>query len=124
MSVSAYGPSINFYDAAGKRDRHRQYNAGGIARRERNGHRREAPAVIDRDCSIRLESCSGERRSSDLPCQMAVLDPMGLIGGSAEASAAIGFVIRIVPFEPDDAAVAFERENVSGDAIQKPAVVS
>jgi hypothetical protein len=59
-----------------------------------------------------------------LPRQMTVLDSMRLDGGGAESGAAIGFVVGVIPFKPDDAAVAFEGQYVCGDAIQKPAVMA
>src|SRR5205823_12754195 len=57
-------------------------------------------------------------------CQMAILDAMRLVGCRAEPRLSISFVIRIIPLEPDHAAVAFKREDVCGDAIQKPTVVA
>ena len=49
---------------------------------------------------------------------------MRLVGGGAEALVPVGFVLGIVPFEPDDLAVAFEREDVRGDAVEEPTVVA
>src|SRR5215216_5729465 len=42
----------------------------------------------------------------------------------AEAAMPVRLVILVVALEPDDAAVAFEREDVRGDAIEEPAVVA
>src|SRR5687767_6721550 len=61
---------------------------------------------------------------SALPRELAVLDAMWSVRFGAEAPAAIRFVVLIVPLEPDDTAVAFEREDVRGDAIQEPAIVA
>src|SRR5262245_45938797 len=36
----------------------------------------------------------------------------------------IRFVVLIIPLEPDDTAVAFERQHVRRDAIEKPPVVA
>src|SRR5260370_12939000 len=55
---------------------------------------------------------------------MAILDPMRLISGSTEPRMAIGFVLGIIAVEPHNAAVAFERENVSSYAIQEPSIVA
>ena len=56
--------------------------------------------------------------------ELAVLDPVGLVGIGAEPPAAVGFVILVVALEPDDLAVALEGEDVGGDAIQEPPVVA
>src|SRR5882724_6829037 len=48
---------------------------------------------------------------SALTRQFAVLDPVRLIGGGAEAALAVGLVVLIVPFEPDHLAVALEGEH-------------
>src|SRR6476661_7921719 len=49
---------------------------------------------------------------------------MRLIGVGAETTMPVGFVVLVVAFEPHDLAVAFEREHVRGDAIEKPAIVA
>src|SRR5215472_9030643 len=46
-----------------------------------------------------------------------------MIGFGAEALPAIGLVIGVIAFEPDHLTVALEGEDVSGDAVEKPAVV-
>ena len=43
--------------------------------------------------------------------------------GHAQSLFAIGFIFGIISFKPEDFAVAFEREDVRGNAIQKPAIV-
>src|SRR3569623_1574213 len=52
-----------------------------------------------------------------------ILDAVRLIGVGAEAAVADGLVIGVVAFEPYYAAVALEGEDVSGDAVEEPAVV-
>ena len=49
---------------------------------------------------------------------------MRLFGFFAQPFLAVCFVIAVVPLEPDDFAVALERQDVRGDAIEKPAVVA
>ena len=48
---------------------------------------------------------------------------MRLVGLGTEAPAAVGIVVGVVAFEPGDLAIALEGEDVSGDAVEKPAVV-
>src|SRR2546430_8249945 len=55
---------------------------------------------------------------------MAILDAVRLIGCCAKSSLSVSLIIRIIPLEPDNAAVAFKREYVRSDAIQKPTVVT
>src|SRR5687768_16626583 len=55
--------------------------------------------------------------------KLAVLDAVGDFGCGTEARFAIGFVVGIVAFKPRYFAVAFEREHVRRDAVQKPAIV-
>src|SRR5665213_1138589 len=49
---------------------------------------------------------------------------MGLVSVRAETLMAIGFVVREVSFEPADDRVVLEREDVRGDPIQEPAIVT
>ena len=49
---------------------------------------------------------------------------MRLIGGGAEPAPAVGLVVGVVALEPDHLAVAFEGEDVRGDAVEEPAVVA
>ena len=49
---------------------------------------------------------------------------MGLIRCRAEATFPIGFVVLIVPFEPDDLAVALERQHVRRNPVQEPPIVA
>ena len=49
---------------------------------------------------------------------------MRLIGLRAETALPVGFVVLVVALEPHRLAVAFEREDVRGDAIEKPAIVA
>ncbi len=56
--------------------------------------------------------------------QLLVPEAVRLVGVDAEAFAALLFVGLEVAFAPVDVAVAFEGEDVRGDAVQKPAVVA
>src|SRR5678815_24853 len=56
--------------------------------------------------------------------QLAIANSMRLFGFFAQPFLAVCFVIAVVPLEPDDFAVALERQDVCGDAIEKPAVVA
>src|SRR5258707_11322887 len=63
-------------------------------------------------------------RSPCLSRQLPVLDTVRLIGCGAEPALPIGFIVLIIALEPHDLAVAFEREHVRRDAIEKPAIVA
>ena len=56
--------------------------------------------------------------------QVPVLDPMRLDGRSTQASAAVGFIVGIISFEPYHSAITLKSQNVCGDAIQKPSIVT
>ena len=49
---------------------------------------------------------------------------MRLVGLGAEAAVPVGLVVLVVALEPDDLAVAFERQDVRRDAIEEPAIVA
>jgi hypothetical protein len=53
----------------------------------------------------------------------AVLDPVRLVGVGAEAALAVLLRVAVVALEPLDVAVAFEGEDVGGDAVEESAVV-
>jgi hypothetical protein len=55
--------------------------------------------------------------------ELAVVDAVGAVGLVAQAAVAVGFVVRVIPFEPIYLAIAFEGQDVGGNAVQKPAVV-
>ena len=59
-----------------------------------------------------------------LPCQFLIAQSMRLIGFITQALAALGLVSLIVAFAPNGLAVAFEGQNVRGDAVQEPAIVA
>src|SRR5688500_692229 len=87
-------------------------------------HATDAPiAIAD---SRRLNMYSPIRRSPAvrLPRQLPELDAVRLIRVRAEPPLAIGFVVLVIALEPDDLAVALEREDVRGDAVEEPAVVA
>src|SRR5216683_2042696 len=61
--------------------------------------------------------------SSSGPHQRLVFDAVRLVGGGAEAAAAVGLVVGVIALEPHGLAVALEGEDVGGDAVQEPAIV-
>src|SRR5262245_56398652 len=56
--------------------------------------------------------------------QRLVFDAVGLVGVGPEAPFAVGLVVLVVALEPHHLAVALEREDVGGDAVEEPAVVA
>src|SRR5262245_18599665 len=60
----------------------------------------------------------------DLPRELLVLQPMRDHGIGAKSPHLIGFVILEVSFKPLHVAVTLERQNMRGDAVQKPAIVA
>src|SRR5882724_11052362 len=56
--------------------------------------------------------------------QLLVTDPMRLVCVHALAALEIGGVVLEVSLEPYRLAVPLEREDVGGDAVEKPAVVA
>ena len=54
--------------------------------------------------------------------QWLVLEPVRLDRFRAESAFLVVFVVFEVAFEPFDVAVAFEGEDVGGDAVEEPAV--
>ena len=56
--------------------------------------------------------------------QIAVFNPVRLIGFLAQAPFPIRVVLAVVPFEPDHLAVAFEGHDVGRDPVEKPAIVT
>src|SRR6187402_2566568 len=63
-------------------------------------------------------------KHSSLDLDALVLDTRRLIGVAPEAALAIFFVHPVIAFEPDDLAVAFEGQDVRGDAIEEPAIMA
>src|SRR5262249_3351124 len=59
-----------------------------------------------------------------LTSQLPILDAMRMLRLGTQTPLAVRFVILVVPLEPDDLAVALEREHVRRDAIEEPAVVA
>src|SRR5207249_909067 len=56
--------------------------------------------------------------------QAAVFYAVGALGRGAEAAAAVGLVVLVVAREPCHAALALEGQDVGGDAVEEPAVVT
>ncbi len=48
----------------------------------------------------------------------------GCVGLAAQAGVPVGFVVGVVALEPHDLRIAFEREDVRGDAVKEPSVVA
>ena len=61
-----------------------------------------------------LLRCAMTRRLNSALGEPAILDPVRPVGLDAEAALSVLFVCLVIPFEPDDAAVSFEREDVRG----------
>ena len=49
---------------------------------------------------------------------------MRALGFLSQAPLSVSLVVRVIPVEPHDSAIAFESEDMSGDPIEKPAVVA
>src|SRR5437773_9455796 len=64
------------------------------------------------------------RKDAFLARQFAVANAVWLIGFLAQSLLPVRFILAVVPFEPGDLAVAFERHNVGRDPVQKPAIVT
>src|SRR5437867_11414632 len=59
-----------------------------------------------------------------VPCEFPVTNAMGPFGFFAEALFAVRIILAVVPFEPDDFAVALEGQNMGCDPVEKPPVVA
>ena len=70
-----------------------------------------------------MRICSRDRPGSSAVMMKAVAVSHRSTAG-AQPCAPVGFVRGIVALEPDRAAIAFEREHVGRDPIQKPAIVT
>src|SRR6476661_1077214 len=55
--------------------------------------------------------------------QLSVLDSMRCFRRNAQALFPIGLVIGVVTFKPKHLTIAFKRENVRSNPIEKPAIV-
>ena len=49
---------------------------------------------------------------------------MWLVGIGAESPAAIGFILREVPLKPHDIGLVFEGQDVGGDPVEEPSIVT
>ena len=58
------------------------------------------------------------------PREFFVFDPVRDHGIGAEATHLVLLIVLEIAFEPFDVAVALERQDVGGDAIEKPAIVA
>ena len=59
----------------------------------------------------------------ELTRQLAVPNPVGLRGIDAQSVLFVLFVFAVISVEREDPRVAFERQDVRRDAIEKPAIV-
>ena len=57
-------------------------------------------------------------------CQLFVSKARRAVGGVAQAAAFVFFIHAKIAFEPFDVAVAFERQDVGRQAIEKEAVMA
>lgn len=55
--------------------------------------------------------------------QLLILNPMRLLRIFSKSTLPIRLVVRVIPLEPNHVAIAFERENMRGDAIEEPAIM-
>src|SRR5438477_11402921 len=55
---------------------------------------------------------------------MPVLDPVGLICSRTHTRMAVSLIIRIVAFEPFHMAIPFEGQDMGGDTIEEPSIMS
>src|SRR5439155_8881172 len=89
------------------------------------GCRRRSCSVMRRFLRRSLMTPFNEASTIDRSVsELSVPDAVGLIGLRAQAAVPVGLVVLIIPFEPHDAAVAFEGHDVGGDPVQEPAVVA
>src|SRR6266850_4177427 len=58
------------------------------------------------------------------PHELLVLEAVRLVRGGAQTRVTVGFVVLVIPLEPDHASVLLEGDHVRGDAVQEPAVVA
>ncbi len=49
---------------------------------------------------------------------------MGLIRRGSKSTPSISLILGIAPLEPDDGALTFKRQNMGGDPIEEPAVMT
>src|SRR5580700_8319868 len=56
--------------------------------------------------------------------QLAILQPMRLIGCRAKALMALFLVSAVVAFAPNDFAIALEGQNVRGHSVEEPPIVA
>src|SRR4051812_30178298 len=63
---------------------------------------------------VRREKGASGRTTSPhaLPRQFSVLDAMGLVGRRPQTPVTVGFVILVIPLEPDDLALPLECQHV------------
>src|SRR5262249_43338910 len=59
-----------------------------------------------------------------LTSELSILDAARLVGGGADSALQVGLVGLVISFEPHGLTVAFESEDVCGDAIEEPAIVA
>src|SRR5262245_7516364 len=97
--------------------------------RARRSTRRRPASTASRvasSLSVSAPRAPGSVASDIVPSarQPLVLDAVRLVGRAAELLVAPLLVLAEVALEPAHLAVALERQNVGGDAVQEPAVVA
>ena len=55
---------------------------------------------------------------------MPVLDPVGLVCGSAETGLSVCLIFRVVALEPDPLALPLKRKHMCSDTVEEPAVMA
>src|SRR5688500_8899165 len=76
-----------------------------------------------RGCKANSTFPDSDQFPSILPRELLVLDPVRDRGIRSEAALLVLLVIGEVALEPFHVAVAFEGENMRGDAVEEPAIV-
>jgi hypothetical protein len=59
----------------------------------------------------------------DLATERFITNPLGLVGGVAEAATPISQIICVITLKPHNLTIAFKRKNMCGNTIEKPAIV-
>src|SRR5690349_17636565 len=82
------------------------------------------PVVASSRSSPIAPSPTGVLRRQRLPSQFPVRHPVRTLGFRAQATDLVFFIGLEIPLEPFDMAVAFEGEDVGGEAVEEEAVVA
>ena len=70
------------------------------------------------------EDHTGPPATCSDPCQVAVLDPVGLVCRCSDTRFSIRLIFGVIPIEPHNLAVSLKGEDVGRDPVEKPPVVA